>query len=188
MDLPPVKPFPSAPSPEEYLHLSEYDRMLQGYPWRPFHKDFSEPRVRSRELIQRYNRTSYDDAKTRRAILNDLLHPSCKELKSIYIEPSFRVDYGPNIKVGENFYANFDCVILDCAPIEIGSDCMLAPGVHIYAATHPLNAAHRKVTDIANYYELTAPVKIGDNCWLGGKCVINPGVSLLRLILLEERV
>lgn len=177
-NLPPVKPFPDHPDPKEYLHLSEWDKMLNAYPYRPFHKDFLEPRLRCRELVQKYNRTSYDDEKTRRSILDELFHPSCKANKQMYIEPNFRCDYGVNIKVGDYFYANFDCVMLDCAPIEFGSNCMLAPGVHVYSATHPLNAAYRQLTDMPNYYELTAPVKIGDNCWLGGGCIINPGVTL----------
>lgn len=174
--LPPVRPFPNNPDPKEYLHLPEWEKMLKGYPYRPFHKDFLEPRHRCRELIQKYNQTSYNDEKSRRAILDDLFHPSCKSNKSMFIEPNFRCDYGVNVKVGENFYANFDCVLLDCAPIEFGNDCMLAPGVHVYAASHPLNAAYRQLTDMPNYFELTAPVKVGNNCWLGGGCIINPGV------------
>jgi len=107
-----------------------------------------------------------------------LFDPSCKANKSMFIEPSFRCDYGINIKVGDNFYANFDCVLVDYGPIEFGSDCMLAPGVHVYSATHPLNSGYRQMTDMPNYFELTAPVKIGNNCWLGGACIINPGVTL----------
>lgn len=185
-NLTPVKPFPKTPEPEEYLHLSEWDKMLKGYPYRPFHKDFIKPRLRCRELIQKYNQTSYNDEKTRRTILDELFDPSCNSNKSMYIEPNFRCDYGENIKVGENFYANFDCVMLDCAPIEFGSNCMLAPGVHVYTASHPLNAAYRKVTDMPNYFEFAAPVKIGNNCWLGGGCIINPGVQIPSLNLMKH--
>ncbi|KAJ6642348.1 Maltose O-acetyltransferase [Pseudolycoriella hygida] len=177
-NLPAVKPFPNNPDPQQYLHLSEWEKMTNGFPYRPFHKDFSEPRLRCRELVQKFNQTSYKDEKSRREILNELFHPSCKAIKSIAIEPNFRCDYGKNIKVGENFYANFDCVMLDCATVEFGSNCMLAPGVHVYTALHPLNAAHRQITDMQNYFELASPVKIGDNCWLGGGCIINPGVVL----------
>lgn len=177
-NLPPVKPFPTNPDPNEYIHLSEWEKMVKGFPYRPSHKDFTEPRLRCRELIHKYNQTSYTDIKTRRAILNDLFHPSCKSIKSIHIESNFRCDYGTNVKVGENFYANFDCVLLDCALIEFGNNCMLAPGVHVYAATHPLNALYRQWTDMRNFFETAAPVKIGDNCWIGGGAIINPGVHI----------
>ncbi len=63
--------------------------------------------------------------------------------RGAYIEPSFRCDYGYNIYLGKEFYANFDCVMLDVCPIHIGDNCMLAPGVHIYTATHPLDATER---------------------------------------------
>lgn len=178
LNLPPVKPFPNNPDPSEYLHLPEWEKMIKGFPYRPFHKDFIEPRYRCRELNHKYNQTPYRDEKTRRSILDDMFHPSCKSNKSMYIEPNFRCDYGVNIKVGDNFYANFDCVLLDCALIEFGSNCMLAPGVHVYAAYHPLNASYRQLTDMPNYFELASPVIIGDNCWLGGGCIVNPGVQM----------
>src|SRR5690625_6980033 len=63
--------------------------------------------------------------------------------ENIDIQPTFRCDYGSNIYVGENFYANFDCVMLDVCEIRIGTNCMLAPGVHIYTATHPLDPVER---------------------------------------------
>lgn len=90
-----------------------------------------------------------------------------------YIEPTFRCDYGYNIHIGENFYANFDCVMLDVCEIRIGDNCFLAPGVHIYTATHPLNAQER-----ISGAEYGKPVTIGDNVWIGGRAVINPGVKI----------
>lgn len=129
-----------------------------------------------RGLIQRYNQTTFDDEKTRREILDELLHPESKG-KNIFIEPTFRCDYGYNLKVGNNFYANFDCCFLDSSLIEFGDDCMLAPGVHVYAATHPVNGAFRKLTDPKNYFELAAPIKVGNNCWIGGGAIICPGVK-----------
>ncbi|MNC32530.1 Maltose O-acetyltransferase [compost metagenome] len=90
-----------------------------------------------------------------------------------YIEPSFRCDYGYNIFLGKNFYANFDCVILDVCPVHIGDNCMLAPGVHIYTATHPLDAETRN-----SGVEFGKPVTIGHNVWIGGRAVINPGVTI----------
>ncbi|MGN1385612.1 MAG: DapH/DapD/GlmU-related protein, partial [Bacillus sp. (in: firmicutes)] len=91
----------------------------------------------------------------------------------IYIEPTFRCDYGYNIHVGKNFYANFDCVFLDICEIRIGDHCFVAPGVHIYTATHPLDAQER-----ISGAEFGKPVTIGDNVWLGGRAIINPGVKI----------
>lgn len=89
------------------------------------------------------------------------------------LNPPFRCDYGYNIFVGENFYANFDCVILDVCEVKIGRDCMLAPGVHIYTATHPLDPFER-----SSGVEYGKPVTIGDHVWIGGRAIINPGVTI----------
>jgi maltose O-acetyltransferase len=75
--------------------------------------------------------------------------------------------------VGDNFYANFDCVILDVAEVRIGKNCMVAPQVGIYTATHPIDPVLRNAGK-----ELGRPIGIGDNCWIGGHAVINPGVTL----------
>ena len=106
----------------------------------------------------------------RREILEELLG---QVGENIFIEPTFKCDYGYNIKVGDNFYANFDCVILDVCPVTIGKNVFLAPGVHIYTATHPLDAEER-----CSGAEYGKPVTIGDNVWLGGRSVIAPGVTI----------
>lgn len=74
---------------------------------------------------------------------------------------------------GNNFYANFDCVILDVCDVRIGENCFIAPGVHIYTATHPLNPFER-----VSGAEFGKPVTIGNNVWIGGRAVINPGVTI----------
>ena len=92
----------------------------------------------------------------------------------LYVESDFKCDYGCNIHVGENFYANFDVVILDCCEVHIGKNCMLAPRVCIYTATHPLDPYERNEIGL----EYGKPVTIGDNVWIGGSAVINPGVTI----------
>lgn len=91
----------------------------------------------------------------------------------IYIEPNVRFDYGYNISVGKNFYANYDCILLDVCPITIGDNCMLAPNVRLFTATHPLHPVKRN-----SGLELGAPIVIGDNVWIGGAATIVPGVRL----------
>lgn len=90
-----------------------------------------------------------------------------------HIEPPLRCDYGYNIHVGENCYTNFDCVILDVCRVDIGQNCMIGPGVHIYTATHPLDADKR-----IKGPEYGKPITVGDNVWIGGQAVLNPGVSV----------
>ncbi len=89
------------------------------------------------------------------------------------IEPSFNCDYGFNIELGRNFYANFDCLILDICPVTIGDNVMFGPRVSIYTAGHPLDAETRR-----GQYEFGRPVTIGRDVWLGGNSVVLPGVSI----------
>lgn len=91
----------------------------------------------------------------------------------IHVEPNVRFDYGYNISVGKNFYANYDCILLDVCPITIGDNCMFAPNVRLFTATHPLHPVKRN-----SGLELGAPIVIGDNVWIGGAATIVPGVRL----------
>ncbi|CAI1771232.1 Maltose O-acetyltransferase [Serratia quinivorans] len=126
-------------------------------------------RKHARQLVHHYNHSSPDETDLRKQWLAELLG----QYQGGTIEPTFRCDYGYNIYLGKNFYANFDCVILDVCEVHIGDNCMLAPGVHIYTATHPLDAQTR-----VGGAEFGKPVRIGDNVWIGGRAVINPGVTL----------
>jgi maltose O-acetyltransferase len=148
---------------------SEKEKMVDGELYDPTDPELVADRNRARNLTQRYNDTRPDEQTARRELLEDLLGSVGTECQ---IEPPFRCDYGYNIQLGENFYANFDCVVLDAARVEIGGNCMIAPGVHIYTATHPLDAAER-----IKGPEYAKPVTIGDNVWIGGQAVVNPGVT-----------
>ncbi|EHC44543.1 Maltose O-acetyltransferase, partial [Salmonella enterica subsp. enterica serovar Alachua str. R6-377] len=147
----------------------EKQKMIAGALYCPTDETLCQDRLRARQLIHQYNYTTPDEINKRQAILRDLLG-RCEDA---YIEPSFRCDYGYNIFLGHSFYANFDCVMLDVCPIHIGDNCMLAPGVHIYTATHPLDAVERN-----SGRELGKPVTIGNNVWIGGRAVVNPGVTI----------
>lgn len=124
--------------------------------------------------------------KTRRTLkhYNDLdpFSPELKEIltkllgacgDNININQPFRCDYGCNVFVGENFFANFNLTILDEALVTIGDNCFIGPNVSIYTACHPLNAAERN-----KFVEWAEPVTIGDNVWLGGGVTILPGVTI----------
>ncbi|KAL0244753.1 hypothetical protein GEMRC1_008835 [Eukaryota sp. GEM-RC1] len=95
--------------------------------------------------------------------------------KKFYVESRLLCDYGSNIFVGDNFYANYDTVLLDCGLICIGNNVMLGPSVHIYSVNHPLCPQERNTLR-----EYTKPVVIEDDCWIGGRTVICPGVRIGR--------
>ncbi|WP_435096656.1 sugar O-acetyltransferase [Halarchaeum sp. P4] len=149
---------------------SEKEKMLRGGRYDPSDPELVAARERARELTARYNDAGPNADDERRRILEELFG-SVGE--GAHVEAPFRCDYGEQIHVGRDFYANFDCVILDVCRVEFGDDCMLAPGVHIYTATHPLDAAER-----VSGTEYGKPVDIGDRVWLGGRAVVNPGVTI----------
>ena len=149
---------------------SEKEKMLDGDLYDADDPELVADRERARDLTRRYNRTAADESEERRELLEDLLGSLGDECE---IEPPFRCDYGYNLHVGENFYANFDCVVLDVCRVDVGKNCQIGPGVHVYTATHPLDA-----TDRVAGPEYGKPVAIGDNVWIGGRAVINPGVTV----------
>jgi len=159
----------------EYPHLTHKERMLKGFPYQETCAELTAGRVRASNLCFEFNHTN--DVTIRDRILRQLLNPSCAKNKVLTIEPSFRCTYGDNITVGENFFMNFDSVILDCCAVTFGTNVMLGPGVHVYTAFHPLNYKDR-VYGAKDYYEIASPVTVGDNVWIGGKVVICPGVSV----------
>lgn len=149
---------------------TEKEKMLDGEIYHANDPELVKERRNARRLTRLFNQTLETEMDQRTDLLKTLFGSTGK---SLYIEPTFRCDYGYNIHVGENFYANFDCVILDVCKVEIGDNCFIAPCVNIYTATHPLNAAER-----ISGAEYGKPVTIGDNVWIGGRTVINPGVRI----------
>ena len=149
---------------------SEKDKMLAGELYQAFGEELFSERQSAKRRCREFNATTEEQMAERDAILRKLFG-SCGA--NAFVEPSFRCDYGYNIHVGDNFYANYDLIILDCCEVRIGNNCMIAPRVSIFTAAHPLDAATR----VAGY-EFAKPVTIGDNVWIGGHAVINPGVTI----------
>lgn len=149
---------------------TEKEKMLNGELYIAADTQLTKDREDARRLSRLFNQTLETEHDKRTELLKQLFGTVAGDL---YIEPSFRCDYGYNIHVGTNFYANFNCVILDVCEVRIGDNCFMAPGVHIYTATHPLNPFER--TSGAEYGK---PVTIGNNVWIGGSAVINPGVTI----------
>jgi maltose O-acetyltransferase len=149
---------------------SEKEKMLSGELYLAADPELIRDRENTRRLTRLYNQTLETEYGKRSELLKQLFGSTGANL---YVEPTFRCDYGYNIHVGNNFYANFDCIILDVCEVRIGENCFIAPGVHIYTATHPLNPVER-----ASGAEFGKPVKIGNNVWIGGRAIINPGVTI----------
>ncbi|MFT8321908.1 MAG: maltose acetyltransferase domain-containing protein [Bacillus sp. (in: firmicutes)] len=149
---------------------TEKEKMISGELYRPADAILVKESKNARAFARLFNHTLETETEKRHELLKTYFGTIGKKIK---IEPPFRCDYGYNIHVGENFFANFDCVFLDVCPIKIGDNCFLAPGVHIYTATHPVDAEERN-----SGREYGKPVTIGDNAWIGGKSVINPGITI----------
>lgn len=149
---------------------TEKEKMLAGDMYAPQDSELRQKRMNARRLSRLFNETTEMDGQDRTILLKKLFG-STGEL--IHVEPNLRCDYGFNIHVGNNFYANFDCVFLDVCEIRVGDNCMIAPGVHIYTATHPLDPIARN-----SGKEFGKPVTIGHNVWIGGRAVINPGITI----------
>lgn len=149
---------------------TEKQKMLAGELYKSWDPELMKDREKARYLTRMLNQTTEIDRDSRVEAIKKLFG-STKD--NVFMEPNFRCDYGYNIHVGENFYANFDCVILDVCEVRFGDNCMLGPGVHIYTASHPINPIERNKGP-----EFGIPVTIGNNVWIGGRAVINPGVSI----------
>ncbi len=149
---------------------AEKTLMLAGEPYLSSDPALAQERLNARRLTRLYNATTEEEPDRRRQILVELLGAIGEHCE---IEPPFRCDYGSLIALGDNFYANFGCVILDCNRVAIGRDVKFGPGVHIYAATHPADPVLR-----ASGRELGLPVTIGDGVWVGGGSIILPGVTI----------
>ena len=148
---------------------TEYQKMLAGQLYNAGDEELMQMRVKARALTELYNQTDYN-LTIRTPMLQKML---AKTGANIDIQTPFYCDYGCHISVGNNFFANFNCVFLDCNYINIGDNVFLGPNVQIYAASHPLQAAER-----IKGPELALPVNIGNNVWIGGGSIICPGVTI----------
>lgn len=122
-----------------------------------------------REILQRLNTADRTDYEGIAALVKELLGKS----EGAVINPPFFCDYGSHIEVGKNFFANYNCTIVDVAKVRIGDNCQMAPNVAIYTAGHPIHPVSRNSS-----YEYGIEVTIGDNVWIGGSTVIVPGVHI----------
>ena len=150
--------------------MTEKELMLSGQLYIAKDEELTEEFMRAKRLTRLFNNTTEEEAEYRAQLLKELFG---KTGENLYIEPSFRCDYGKNISIGDNFYANYDCIIVDVCSESIGDNVFWGPRVCVYTAGHPIDAGIRNTQ-----LEFGSKVSIGNNVWIGGSTVINPGVSI----------
>ena len=144
--------------------------MLQELPYKAWLDGLSEERMENKKRIFRYNHLPPDAREEQDALIRQILG---RTGKNVHIEAPFHCDYGYNIEVGENFFANYHFVVLDVGRVKIGDNAQIAPNVSIYTAGHPVHPESRN-----SGYEYGIAVTIGDNVWIGGNVCILPGVTI----------
>ena len=144
--------------------------MLRGELYIADDPEIQADQARTAELLERYNATRQCERDERDRILRELLG---EVGEGVVIRPTFRCDYGTYITIGAGTFVNFDCVLLDVAPIRIGEACQLATKVQLLTATHPVDPHPRRLG-----WESASPITIGDNVWLGGGAIVCPGVTI----------
>ncbi len=149
---------------------TEREKMLSGELYAPSDPELVQLRERKKKYMDAFNVASADQQE--RIELLRLLLGGIADDKA-WIQGPFYCDYGCNIYLGKNFFANFNFTVLDVGRVEIGDDVMIAPNVQLLSATHPLDAKTRN-----SGRELGFPITIGNAVWLGGGVTVNPGVTI----------
>lgn len=150
--------------------MNQKERMLAGLPYKAWLDGLEEERELCKKKIYDFNLLKPEERIKIPELLNDLLG---KTGENVWIEPPFHCDYGWNIEVGDNFFANYNLTILDVGKVTIGANAQIAPNVSIYTASHPIHPDSRN-----SGYEYGLPITIGDNVWIGGNSVILPGITI----------
>lgn len=150
--------------------ITEKDKMLSGEKYDANDESLYKEREFVKNLTYDYNLLRRTEKEKRDLLIRKILG---KAGKNIWIESPFECDYGYNIEIGDNFYANHNFLILDPARVKIGNNVFVGPNTSIYTACHPIDADERRT-----FAEWAEPVTIGDDVWIGGSVTILPGVTI----------
>lgn len=151
--------------------MLEKDKMLAGDLYDAnYNENLIKDRYSAKDTCFEYNSLKPSDFISKDKIIKKLF---AKTGKRVVVEQNFWCDYGYNIFVGENFYMNHNCVILDCAKVEFGNNVFIAPNCGFYTAGHPLDFEVRN-----KGLEYARPIKVGNNVWIGGNVTVLPGVTI----------
>jgi maltose O-acetyltransferase len=152
------------------MSRTEREKMLAGELYRPGDAELQAEMAAAKVWMSEYNAAMAASTADRRTLLRKRLgHIG----KGVVVRPPFFCDYGFNISIGDEAFLNFNCIILDVAPVTIGAGAQIGPAVQILAADHPRDHEQRR-----SGLELGRPVRIGENAWIGGGAIILPGVTV----------
>ncbi len=151
--------------------MNEKEKMLSGQLYNAnYDESLAKERIKCKTLCHQYNSLSPYKTDERKNLIKQILG---KTGKNFLIEQNFWCDYGYNIEIGENFYVNHNCVILDCAKVTFGDNVFIAPNCGFYTAGHPLDFETRN-----KGLEFAKPIKVGNNVWIGANVCVLPGVEI----------
>ena len=160
--------------------MTEHEKMLAGFVYDPFCEGMPEERTEAHRLCKLYNDTFDTDTERREAILDRLL-PDRGE--GVYLQGPVFFDFGTNIHIGRNSFANFNFTVMDEGRVDIGESVFIGPNVSLVTAIHPLrwqdrNSFLRRATGSVTNIERTGAIWIGNNCWIGAAVTVCPGVTI----------
>lgn len=150
--------------------MGDWEKLLAGEPYNDFSRELFDIRVQAKRLFKAYNRTGDDEVEERARLMRELFGQVGER---VWIEPDFHCEFGKNITLGDDVYLNFNCTILDCAPVSIGAGTFVGPNVGFYAVNHALDAEARCQGVCQG-----APIRVGSRCWLGGSVTVLAGVQI----------
>ncbi len=150
---------------------TEKEKMLAGEVFNVYDPELVKERQYARQLVERFNAFGEMNPTASNTVIRQLFGHVGEKCE---VHPQFKCDYGYNIYVDDDFFTNYDCVMLDVSPIRIGKHCLLGPRVQIYTVNHPLDPRLRQ----NGAYGQSKDVIIGDDAWIGGGAIICPGVIL----------
>lgn len=150
--------------------MNQKERMLAGLPYKAWLDGLSEERMENKKRVYEYNHLWPENSVRINELIRNIFG---RAGEGVHVEAPFHCDYGKNIEVGDYFFANYNCTILDVGKVIIGNNVQFAPNVSLFTAGHPIHPDSRN-----SGYEYGIGITIGDNVWLGGNVVVNPGVHI----------
>jgi maltose O-acetyltransferase len=146
------------------------DRIARGELYIGTDDDLTAEYRRAQEILERYNASAFAEQDLRDRLLRELLK-ECGE--GVHVRPPFRLEYGTGVSIGAGTFLNYDCLMLDVAPVTVGEDCQVASRVQFITATHPIDPHVRRLG-----WETAKPIVVGDNVWLSSGVLLCPGVTI----------
>lgn len=150
--------------------MNHKERMLAGLPYKAWMDGLAEEQLENKMKIYHFNQCPPHETKKIEEYIRSIFG---KAGKNVLVLAPFHCDYGKHIEVGDNFVANYNCVILDVAKVRIGDNVMFGPNVSLFTAGHPVHPGSRN-----SGYEYGIGITIGNNVWIGGHTAVNPGINI----------